>query len=97
MRERAVESAPAARARPAHRELFADREGNLWVAQWQPPGPVQPASWWVFGPDGALRATVQTPAGARLLSAGRSYVLTLDRDELEVEYVRLYRVRSSER
>ncbi len=92
VRARVVESARAPEARPAHGELFADREGNLWVSQWRPPGDTSAVAWWVFHPDGALRAIVQTPARSRLLDAGRGYVLTLQHDEYGVAYVHLNRV-----
>ncbi len=93
VREQAVRDAPFPETRPAHGELFADRVGNLWVAHWTPPGETSTVAWWVFGKDGGLRAAIETPAGATLLDAGPGYVLTLEREELEVPYVRLYRVR----
>ena len=92
VREQVVKGARAPEVRPAHGEVFADRDGNLWVSQWRPPGDTSAIAWWVFGLDGALRATIETPARWRLLDAGRGYVLALEHDEYGVAYVRMYRV-----
>ncbi len=50
--------------------------------------------WTVFGPDGARIAVVEMPTGLTLLDVGRDAVLALWVDELDIEYVRLYRLRS---
>ncbi len=48
--------------------------------------------WLVFAPDGQLTATVEVPVGLTILGIDEDVVLTLWKDELDLEYVRLYRV-----
>lgn len=90
LRLTAAENAEYPETRPAHGELFADREGNLWVSEYIAYGDTTPVDWRVFDPEGSLLAAVETPFGAKLLDAGRDYVLTLEHSELDVPHVKLY-------
>lgn len=90
IRRTAAENAEYPETRPAHGQLFADREGNLWVSEYIADGDTTSVEWGVFDGDGSLLATVETPFGAKLLDAGRDYVLTLEHSELDVPHVKLY-------
>ncbi len=79
---------------PAHDDIVADSEGNLWVARYALPGEAQ--TWDVYGPEGRLIARVATPAGGTVMEIGPDYVLGVWSDEVEVEQVRMYRLTKSE-
>ena len=44
----------------------------------------------VFDPDGIWLGTVATPRGLRVTEIGTDYVVGVWRDELDVEYIRVY-------
>lgn len=72
-------------------ELQIDAELNLWVRESSRPG--EPRSRWsVFSAGGELLGTVLMPPGIHVLEIGADYVLGLQRDELDVEYVKRYRL-----
>lgn len=83
---------PARATLPAFDQLLADADGNLWVRDYQVARDA-PSRWSVFDAEGRWRTTVNTPAGLTVLQVGRDWILGRARDELEVEYVRLYRLR----
>ena len=74
-----------------------DAEENLWVEPYSLPG-AQAAPFEVYAPDGTWLGAVATPPGLGLgtdrvpvgFEIGEDYVLGLWRDELGVEYVRMY-------
>ena len=76
---------------PAFRDIRVDRIGNLWVRTYAPPQD-STTTFHVFGADGLFSATVMLPPRVDLLEAGDDYVLARWRDDLDVEYVRLYRL-----
>jgi hypothetical protein len=84
-----LEEAERPPTRPAYGEFLVDQEDHLWVAAYDVIGRPAPA-WYVFAPDGRWLGTVVMPARFRLLQVGDSWVLGVSRDELDVEYVRLY-------
>lgn len=84
-------AAPFPETLPAFADLKADRDANLWVMEY-PRNELASHRWVVFDPSGFPLATVATPAGLRIDDIGSDYVLGLVRDELGVEYVRLYRL-----
>jgi hypothetical protein len=75
--------------RPAYGDLLADTEGNLWVAEYAP-DPLEPRSWSVLAPGGALLGRVGMPESFELRQAGADWVVGVWRDELGVEFVRMH-------
>ncbi|HEX6038825.1 hypothetical protein [Longimicrobium sp.] len=88
----AFDDLPARATMPAFDQLAVDAEQNLWVRDYQV-APDDPSRWSVFDPRGRWLGTVETPAGLTVLQIGADWILGRARDELEVEYVRLYRLR----
>ena len=87
-----LESMEMPPTRPAYGRLHVDEEGNLWAAE--PTRYPYPArSWTVFDPEGKLLGVVMMPDRFRLQQAGSDWVLGVWRDELDVEYVTLHRLR----
>jgi len=74
---------------PAYAGLDADPYGYLWVERYRPPGETIPV-FDVLDPEGALVGWVELPPETEVLRIGEDYVLTLYRDELDVEYVGMY-------
>ncbi len=77
--------------RPAYGDLMVDARGDLWAAYYVR-YPESPAAWTVFSPDGVLLGEVQMPQGLRPLQIGQDWLIGVGRDELDVEYVRLYHI-----
>jgi hypothetical protein len=75
--------------KPAYGRLLVDSEGNLWVADYSRERDDE-GTWSVFDSEGRLLGSVETPTGGRVLQIGSDFVLGIWRDELDVEYVRLY-------
>jgi hypothetical protein len=75
--------------KPAYGRLLVDAEGNLWVADYTRERDDE-GTWRVFDPEGRFLGTVETPTGGRVQQIGPDFVLGIWRDELDVEYVRLY-------
>ena len=89
--ERWLAEVPFPDRMPAFRALAADSSGRVWVQEWNRATDNEDR-WLVFAPDGQLTATVAVPVGQTILEIGEDVVLTLWKDELDLEYVRLYRV-----
>ena len=75
---------------PTHGLLMSDALGLLWVQQFERPGHTDPTIWRVFDPHGRLLAQVPVPRGHRVFDIGEDYIVALARDELNVEYIRLF-------
>lgn len=74
---------------PAHASLILGREGDLWVAKY--PRPTSSENRWrVFDRSGRFVCHAVRPDGLQIFEIGRNYVLGAARDELQVEYVRVY-------
>jgi hypothetical protein len=86
---RGIEALPTPDFMPASASLHADHHGYLWVERYRAPGE-EPAVHDVLDPEGRLVGWVSLPAGLQILESGPDYVLGLYRDDLEVEYVRVY-------
>ncbi len=79
-------------AKPAFKEIGTDRLGRLFVRHWETAG-VPTVDWLVFGLGGQLAARIPVPTDLELLEIGETYVLALWRNELDVEFVRVYDLR----
>jgi hypothetical protein len=85
---------PTPPAYPAMGELLLDEAGLLWAQE----GPTdRPAAqtWYVFGEAGRWLATVTMPERFRPLHIGRDAALGVWRDSLDVEHLRIHRLRRS--
>jgi len=76
---------------PAYADLRLDAEGNLWVEEYRTPGAEQ-ARWAVFDADGRWLGVVALPPRFTPLRIGADFVLGREVDELDVQYVTLYRI-----
>jgi hypothetical protein len=86
-----LRSISAPETMPAYAEIRADAEGSLWVRE-TADGTDGPAAWSVFTAEGRLLGTVALPERFRVTEIGTDYVLGTWRDDLDVQYVRLYRL-----
>ena len=76
-------------AYPAFDEIRADGAGYLWVREY-PMSAEEDVVWTVFDPEGRVLGLVETPAGLEVFEIGEDYVLGSAKDELGVEYVRVW-------
>jgi len=88
---RSMSRLPIPETLPAFSSLHADTRGFIWVGRYRTPGE-SATVFDVVSPDGYLVAAVSLAAGNRILHIADEFVLTLHRDEFDVESVRLYRL-----
>lgn len=89
--EEALEALPFPDSLPVFEDLAASPGGELWVEEFSPRHASEPEAWWAFGPDGRFLGRVTMPRGFELTQVGEDFVLGIHTDELDVEWVRLYR------
>jgi hypothetical protein len=76
---------------PAHGNLTVDVLGHLWVSEYS--GPQDDSTvYTVFDTEGKLVGRLPLPARFGVIEIGSDYVLGRYTDELDVEYVRVYRL-----
>ena len=88
----AFERVPPPKNLPAIRALRSDSEGNVWVQLGDRPNVIE-SSWSVFDSTGRWLGDVAMPAAQHILEIGADYMIVRDRDELDVERVRVLRLR----
>ena len=82
---------------PTFFQLHVDPEGNIWAYQ-HPYGydedgePLEMLEYFVFGPDGRHLGVVELPGDLEVLQVGADFILARVRDELGVNYVRVYSI-----
>jgi hypothetical protein len=76
---------------PPFQAIAIDDAGNLWAADYDDRIHT-PGTWSVYDAEGGLIARIRMPEGFRLLYAGEDFVIGVERDEYDVELVRMYRV-----
>jgi hypothetical protein len=76
---------------PAYAGLVVDPAGNLWVRSYPLPDE-EAQKWAVFDPEGSLLGTLTLPEKFEPLDIGADYLLGVWKDELDLEYVRLYEI-----
>jgi hypothetical protein len=76
---------------PAVSTVMADREGRLWVKRYPRPT-AQIQTWWGFDNTGHFLCAVDFPVSFKAFDVGPDYWLGLKKDELDVEYVQLWKM-----
>jgi hypothetical protein len=82
---------PAHETLPPYLDMRVAADGNVWLRDYD----VHWTSelWTVYSPNGSRLSRVRIPWRFRIFEIGSDYVLGHERDELDVEYVRMYRLR----
>jgi hypothetical protein len=86
---RSLESMPLPKTMPPYGAILGDDAGNLWVGEWAM-YPETAVSWEVFDPTGAWLGTVRFPPRFDPRDIGDDWILGVERDELDVDYVVVY-------
>ena len=77
---------------PAYETVVGARDGGFWVKDFVVPGrSAATERWSIYGPDGNMRGVIQIPEGFRLMYIDDDVVVGVMRDDLDVEYVELFR------
>jgi hypothetical protein len=71
--------------------VVAGRDGTVWLRR--EPARGGPAHWMVLGAGGRMLATLEAPSGLRIMDADAQHVWGVVKDDLDVPYVVVYRVR----
>lgn len=93
-REDMLRNASPPKFAPIYGALHTDGSGNLWVQDYAIDDSM-PGRWSIFDPDGRLIAYSTMPSGLRIFEIGADYVLGVEKDALDVEHVRMYRLRKA--
>jgi len=86
---------PPAR-RPAWSALLGSEDGSLWVRQYADEGETDVGEWWVVSPEGEVVREVTMPVDFKPAWTDGEVVAGRVTDELDVEYLRFYRVPGNE-
>ena len=85
---------------PVLRSVHVDAAGNLWLAPYYVAG-ADPPAFEIHAPDGTWLGSVSVPPGLQrafvhyqdpYIEIGEDYILGVWTDELDVQYVRMYRI-----
>ena len=77
---------------PPYASMMVDADGNLWLEDTD--DYMTPAGGWtVYDSDGRAIARIRLPEHLRVYDIGQDYVLGRESDDLDVEHVRMYRLR----
>jgi hypothetical protein len=93
--EATLREMPLAATMPAHGRMLLDVEGNLWVEEYLPPGSPtdeRGSRWAAFTAEGRWLGIVELPARFEPYQIGADFVLGRWVDELDVQYLELYRL-----
>ncbi len=89
---RGIDMMDVPRTRPAFGQILVATDESIWLAE-EVRYPDIPTEWTVIGSNGHLLGEITVPEGFFVYQAGVDWVLGVGRDELDVEYVRMYRIR----
>jgi hypothetical protein len=84
-----LEAMPFPETRPAYGSVTPDAAGNLWIAEWAS-YPAVAEVWIVLEPDGEWLGEVMVPPRFLPYHIGDDWILGVEWDALDVEYVVLY-------
>lgn len=85
------EDLPLAEFVPMYQHAHTDPHGNVWAQRYRVPEETADQRD-VFGPDGVWLGVVAMPPGLLVEDIGSDYILGMERDSLDVQMVRLYRI-----
>lgn len=88
--ERMFAEMPMHATMPAFAKLRVDRDGNVWVQRYRTEWDEGKSEWLIFDTSGQLTARAELPPGLNPTDIGSGFVLGIERDALDLEYVRLY-------
>lgn len=89
---RELENVHHAEHLPAFREVKLGTAGRLWVKEHSLPG-VYNAPWHLFSPEGVWMGALRAPVGLSIMDVGPDWVLAVDRDDLDIEVLKLLTLR----
>ena len=92
LRRKLLSAMPVPETMPAFDRIVAGETGDLWVEEYRVPGSAPDARWTVFDREGRMLASVLLPDRFAPLEIGEDYVLGSWRDEMDVQFVHLYRL-----
>jgi len=81
---------PIAESMPVWSSVHVSRDGEMWVQRYRPSWEEGPVEWIVFDSNGAFITRVLLPERFRPTDIGRDYILGVQRDDMDVEHVRMY-------
>jgi hypothetical protein len=84
-----VEAMPVPETKPAYGAVLSDEGGYLWVSDWAAPLEM-PSKWNVLDPAGHWLGALQLPHRFFPYHIGSEWILGVETDDLDVEYVVLY-------
>jgi hypothetical protein len=91
--EARFEMVPEGHLLPYFDDLLTDAVGRIWLRSYRLPWEGDaPQVWNVFEADGRSIARIELPGSLRVMHLGKDHVTGVVRDELEVEYVVVYRI-----
>ena len=91
----AVDRLPPPDPGTGFRYVKVSPQGHLWVRQ--PAQADGPVAWTVYDIDARPIARITTPPKFEIHEIGRDYLLGVGRDELDVEFIQLFRMHGAER
>lgn len=83
---------PAEETVPAFAGLLVGADGSLWVREYRLPNEPKAERWFRMGPDFRPDGWLDVPESGRLLAAGYGLLVTVVKDDLDVESVVVHRV-----
>ena len=87
-----VLSAPYPTHLPTFEWLHVDPEGNVWAGRRRYGARDDMDEFFVFAEDGRYLGIVEVPAKLSVLQIGTDFILAQSSDDLDVQYVHLYRI-----
>ena len=94
MMEKLAAEMPYPMSRPAYTRFDVDAEGRLWLEEYPPPDAEDGSVWIRLDPATGTSAAVRFPPRYRALAFGDGNAYGVWRDDLDVEYLHVYRVDS---
>lgn len=87
-----AENQPVADMFPSVSYMTTDNADRLWVFEYQRPEDERAPPVLIFGRDGRLVCSVRLPDSGFIDAVGEDWILAMEEDEDNVQYVRMYRL-----